>query len=107
MSPITTTEAERAAVELLAAAASAFDRFCEALEPLSEEWKYGSVYNLLITYDELGALHENEELLEDPHDVLIKLARGGLVVGPYDADGHSSQAVADELSEALAHLGGG
>lgn len=104
MSDFEMTPEEIAAVAELEEAAARFTDFCIALVPLARVWNYGSVYNLLITWDSLCALAANGELQEDSAEVLARLARKGDVPGPYDDEGFAHQGVADELALALESL---
>lgn len=88
-------ELEQQAIVLLRKTAEAFNEFCLVLAKLKWD-ENGSVYNLLVTYDEVMAL-ESGLVSIDPEQIVIELARAGLVAGPYDEEGQVAQRVADEL----------
>jgi hypothetical protein len=93
---ITKTAAELDALDKIGQTAAAFSTFEAALRQVTG-WEFDSVYNLLITYNELSTLHDSGELRDNPRDVLVVMARAGTTVGPYDAKGHVSQAISDDL----------
>lgn len=109
MSELSEEEKERAelrAGELLKRTAEAFDEFCSHLGTMPWWKEGGSVYNLLVTYDELRVKSDSDEMDgASPEKVLAGLARAGLVAGPYDEEGHVAQAVNDELLTNLTLLG--